>query len=329
MSDILDNPGPLAHLSKDQRDRKQSAYGRWLGFAADGNSTNTGASGVDLLTPDRLRAYIDILKTLFAPYTVAGYLTDLDFVVRAFRTGRQFEFLRIAATNLRRQGRPARDKRPRLRPSVELYQLGLDLIRSADNQRTAFNAAETFRDGLMIALLAARPIRLKNLASIEIDRHLSLHGDDYWLTFPAREIKTRRHLEFPLPAELSIAMDRYLVSHRPILTARTGRWNRGAHSGLWVSAHGSKLHADRIYQRICDLTRERFGRSINPHLFRDAAATSIAIEDPSHVGIVTTILGHSNTETAQTYYNQASSLEAARSHQAVIQRFRSLKIGRG
>ena len=30
---------------------------------------------------------------------------------------------------------------------------------------------------------------------------------------------------------------------------------------------------------------DRFGHALNPHLFRDCAATSIAIEDPDHVRI--------------------------------------------
>jgi integrase/recombinase XerD len=327
-TDLFNSPNPLTLFSKDQLAKKQTAYGRWLGFVIDDISAAPGASGLDHITPNNVTAFINKLKSLFAPYTVAGYVTDLNTVVRAFEPVGDLNFLSIAATNLRRQGCRISDKRSRLRPASKLYQLGLDLMRSAGSQRTAIAAAVEFRDGLMIALLAARPIRISNLASIEIDRHLGRHGSDYWLAFPAAEMKKRRHLEFPLPTELSLAMEQYLTEHRPILAAKSGFWKRGEHSGLWVSAHGSKLHKDRIYHRIIDRTRKRFGRSINPHLFRDAAATSIAIEDPSHVGIITTILGHSNTKTAETYYNQAGSLEAARSHQAIVTLLRTQSVGK-
>jgi hypothetical protein len=70
-------------------------------------------------------------------------------------------------------------------------------------------------------------------------------------------------------------------------------------------------------------TRARFGHPVNPHMFRDAAATSIAIEDPAHVGMVAAILGHTNPQTAERFYNQAGSLEAGRCLQAVIQSSRS------
>jgi integrase/recombinase XerD len=326
-NDIFDNPSRLANLSPVQLAKRQSAYGRWLGFVADVLQAADGISGLDYITPNNVTAFIHKLQSLFASYTVAQYVTDLSTVVDTFRP-KAFEYLKIAATNMRRAGRRSSDKRPRLRPASELYQLGLDLMHSAENQRSTLQAAALFRDGLMIALLAARPIRLFNLASIDIDKHLTRHGHDYWLTFPARETKTDRHLEFPLPAELSVAVDQYLTTHRPVLAAKSGFWKGGEHSGLWVSARGSKLCADVIYKRICDRTFARFGHSINPHLFRDCAATSVAIEDPDHVGIVAAILGHSTMRTAETYYNQATSLQAARSHQDVIQSLRKQSVGR-
>ena len=51
---------------------------------------------------------------------------------------------------------------------------------------------------------------------------------------------------------------------------------------------------------------------IHPHLFRDAATTSIAIDDPKHIGIASRLLGHRNQSTTELYYNQARSIEASR-----------------
>ena len=67
-----------------------------------------------------------------------------------------------------------------------------------------------------------------------------------------------------------------------------------------------------IYTRIVARTREGLGQAINPHLFRDCAATSIAIEDPAHVGIASRLLGHRTASTTERYYNQARSVEASR-----------------
>jgi integrase len=66
-----------------------------------------------------------------------------------------------------------------------------------------------------------------------------------------------------------------------------------------------------IYDRIVKVTRAELGRSVNPHLFRDCVATSIAIDDPDHVRIVAPLLGHRTLATSERHYNQARTREAA------------------
>ena len=70
-----------------------------------------------------------------------------------------------------------------------------------------------------------------------------------------------------------------------------------------------------IYDVFTRRTAAAFGQSINPHLFRDCAATSIAIDDPAHVRIASQILGHRSTATTEQYYNQAQAIDAARRYQ--------------
>ena len=73
-----------------------------------------------------------------------------------------------------------------------------------------------------------------------------------------------------------------------------------------------------IYDRICKHTKEAFGAAINPHLFRDAAATTLAIEDPEHVRVAAPLLGHRTFATTEKYYQQAKSLEAHRVYVEVL-----------
>ena len=51
---------------------------------------------------------------------------------------------------------------------------------------------------------------------------------------------------------------------------------------------------------------------------RDAAATTIAIEDPRHVRDARLVLGHASLATTERHYNQARSLEASRRHHAML-----------
>jgi integrase/recombinase XerD len=70
-------------------------------------------------------------------------------------------------------------------------------------------------------------------------------------------------------------------------------------------------------------TKEAFGAPINLHLFRDCAATGIAIAAPERIEIVTAILGHTTIKTSERHYNQARSIEAGRRYHQTIAALRS------
>jgi integrase/recombinase XerD len=129
---------------------------------------------------------------------------------------------------------------------------------------------------------------------------------------PPEETKTREPIEVPWPEALTAALTTYLDTYRPILYRLRNRWTRPVGVALWVSTHGSPMCQTAVYETIVGRTGTAFGRPINPHLFRDCAATSIAIEDPEHVRIASQILGHRSASTTERYYNQARTIEAAR-----------------
>ena len=77
-----------------------------------------------------------------------------------------------------------------------------------------------------------------------------------------------------------------------------------------------------IYDRIVARTRVAFEKPINPHFFRDVAATTVAHADPKRVRITAQVLGHSTFATTERYYMQAMMVEANRRRQASILRLR-------
>ena len=170
----------------------------------------------------------------------------------------------------------------------------------------------------------ARPLRRRNFARIEIGRHLVRQGDAYWLRFDGNETKTGEPIEVPFPDALVPQLERYLLEYRPFLLQRDTRRKRRCDPSadrdrvLWISVTGSAMTEIGIYFCISKLTRARFGHVIGPHLVRDAAATSIAIEDPEHVHVTKSILGHTTLRTSERYYVHAQSLEASRRYQQRI-----------
>jgi integrase len=73
-----------------------------------------------------------------------------------------------------------------------------------------------------------------------------------------------------------------------------------------------------VHNRFRRHTRAAFGIAVSPHLFRDSAATAVAVEGPAHVRAIMPILGHSTLATSEKHYNQARSLDASRRHIRII-----------
>jgi hypothetical protein len=63
--------------------------------------------------------------------------------------------------------------------------------------------------------------------------------------------------------------------------------------------------------RIKERTSKAFGVATTPHRFRDAGATTVAIERPAEMNMALALLGNRNANTIEAHYNMATSLEAA------------------
>jgi integrase len=175
----------------------------------------------------------------------------------------------------------------------------------------------------MIALLAYRPMmRLKNLASMRLGQQLLKHQNCWWLVFGSDEMKAQRPYEAPFPAALIPALETYLERHCPVLLAGESGKVCAEIDAFWVSEAGTMLETGALARRIVRHTKVAFGASVSPHLFRDAAATSVAVEDPKHVRDVHHLLGNSFA-TAEKHYNQAQALQASRRHQAMLANLRN------
>ncbi len=311
--DIFDGRGPAAHWSAGSRRSIASGYGRWIGYLMEVEADAVALAPAERVTPARVGRIIDALRLTITPAGVHNYVKHLYDAIRMMAPGRDWRWLHETARRLRRLVVP-RNKRPRLVAVDRLWRLGVDLMlrADADEELTPRDRAIQFRDGLMIALLAARPVRRRNLAGIRLGKNLVTVGDVYVLAFAADETKNHQPLEFPLPAALAPMIDRYLALHRPQI--------RGAatHDGLWASAKGVQMVHETVYARVCKRTRAAFGHEINLHLFRDAMATTLAIEDPAHVGVTKDVLGHSRLDTTERYYNQARAIEAGRAYQRTV-----------
>jgi site-specific recombinase XerD len=175
--------------------------------------------------------------------------------------------------------------------------------------------AMDYRDGLMIAFLALCPLRVANLAAMQIGKQLDLASGNPRIVFAASEMKGKQALEFDFPAELEAALAFYLRHVHPMLC-------EGAQLGapLWPSLHKGKrqMTAHGIYTRIVHITAAHLAHPVTPHMFRDAAATFIAEMTPERAMMAAAVLQHRQLETTMRSYIHGQQHLAARKYHAAI-----------
>jgi integrase len=316
--DVLEDGGELSRRSEFTIRHITTAYGRYLTWLERGGLLDARTSPADRITPAWVRDYIAALERDNATSTIINRITGLALAAKVMNPRQNLSWISRLAAYVRARHQPARPKRHRLAGSGVLFDLGLELMTRAQCEKAGRRRLITYRDGLLIALLAARPLRIRNLAGLTLDRHVARRGGAWWIEIQAVETKTGGPIEVPWPQGLAIHLEYYLSEIRPVLAARRGRWMRPAGDALWLSTDGSPMSIKAIYDRVIINTRAALGRSINPHLFRDCAATSVAIDDPVHVGIASQLLGHRGCSTTERHYNQARGVEACRQFQVFL-----------
>ena len=306
--DILDGTiGTGYHWSDDTRGKYRKGYGRWLTHLyISGNYVDTEMPS-ERITVDRVRGYVSELDTQIAEWTKWGRLAELLAVAKAFAPNQDWAWLRGLVRFLETNSHDSKNKLPRLRPAGEIAAWGYDRMESIIIDPPNRDPASKYRDALMITLLINCPtMRLRNLAMIEIGNHLIVLEDGYRLAFARHETKTRTPMTIPVPASLWPYIDHYIEVVRPQLLPINNT------KRLWITKYQKPMKGKTIYDRITKTTKKAFGISINPHLFRDCAVTTVAIEDPTHIGIAAPILGHTDPRTTEEHYIQANALVAGR-----------------
>jgi len=306
---MLDESGLAAHWSENTAKPVMAAYGRYLAFLQRTGALDPLANPSARTTPERIVAFVKELQATLAPVTVAGCLRDLSQVLRVMEPGCDRASLKKVVTRLARAAKASQDKASRLVEPALALEAGL-----AEMERVALAPAENeviqatrVRDGLILALLAARPVRLSNLAALRLDHDMIKRDGAWWVDIRAEDNKTGQAQWMPLPAILTMPMDVYLSTYRPRLL-------RGSNDDhVWISLqsrHAMSSHT--IYCNIVELTAHLFGHPVNPHLFRDSAMTALAIHAPGQVRAGARLLGHRSLATNERHYNHADQTTAVR-----------------
>jgi len=168
-------------------------------------------------------------------------------------------------------------------------------------------------------------VRIQNLASIDLGRHLLEVGSrgnrTVHLRFPAAEVKNANDLEFPLMQESVELLEIYVADFRPLLTA-------GPSPLLFPGklAHQHKGNG-ALSSQIKELVHAYTRLDMPAHRFRHAAAKIYLDRHPGEYELIRQLLGHKDIQTTIAFYAGAESASAARYYTRTILEIRAGSLG--
>jgi integrase len=310
----LDDGGLAAGWSAKTVRQTEKGYGLWLGCLARHGRLDPDAAPGARLNRQTLTLFGRELLARVAPQTAASRVRDLSVMIRVLDPDADRSLVRRMQATLVRRAPPSRAKRERMIAPALLFAAGLARMDRVEHEQHRKHDVRNvrYRDGLMLAILAARAFRLGNLAQMRVGQHIAKVDGVYVCSFAAAETKNRRELVEPLPVALTPYIDRYLAEVRPALL-------RGhASDAFWVSTYRGALSEQSVYTKVCAATEEELGIKLSPHLFRDALATGIATSDPEHIRIASRLLGHADPRTTERHYIHAQAVAASRRYNKVV-----------
>ena len=328
-------PNAASKWREDSIDKTRKGNGIWLSWfmrrSGLPHHVFLASRPEDLVTRDHVQMYVDDMSSSSSSMTVYNHIQELyDTItnITPHLPKTDWIWLKAAWQNLRNEATPVRNKLPALKEANQLEALGIKLMHEAKmapgrNYRrkeglTDLQRAQMYRDGLMVALLIRRPFRIKNFYSLSIGTNFRIEDAGITFDFQACEMKGKRSMTVPFPANLLPHLKRYIDNYRPILLGTSAKSTNEPTDALWVSRDGTALTQGPLRVAIYKRTEQEFGVRIPPHWFRDAAVTTLIRDKPESAKLTGAILGHTDHTIVQKHYNQSQMIDASRRHYQTI-----------
>jgi integrase len=315
-SQRLKRGGAGSHLKLITLSDLERRYGYFLDFINRRGLLDPNKAAGGHVTPENVDTYLEELTVRVGSVTVQGSICKLRRACELVDPTCDMSWLADIEKDLALVMRP-RSKADRWVLTEVLVEAGLTLIAEAENSRkmSKLGQARQIRNGLMVAMLAMHPIRLKNFSALEIGRNFVEIKGSWWIVLSASETKEGRPDERRIDDLLQPALDRYLKKYRPIL-AEADQLT----TALWLSSNdGASMSYAGVERVLTETTRITVGIAVSPHLFRTAIASSAAIHGGANPHLASALLHHTDAHVTEAHYNRASSISAGESLRSIIQ----------
>ncbi len=185
----------------------------------------------------------------------------------------------------------------------------------ATNRTTALSAMHA----VALSILLSCPMRMANLASLDLDRHLTSYRTGshtmYSIRIEGADVKNHEPIEIQLSGANSAILHRYITKFRNVVTE--------AQSTALFPTKGDGLPRapGNLSGELTALVYRETGLVINPHLFRHFAAKIYLDANPGHYETVRQLLRHKNVQTTINFYSELTCQHAHDSYSAVLNKF--------
>lgn len=279
---------PASRLSAATLKKTAEGYGRWLGFLRYQGWLDPAEAPGDRVTQERLAAFFEVMVELGnRGYTIAGRFDELRDALELLEPGRCFRHVTHPGGRPLREVLDLRSRPQEIHHPADLLAWGVELMQGA-LKRSARRRQVQLRDGLLIATLAFRGLRLRSVLSLALGQSVWRdHETGLWrLELEAEDVKNERFISAQLPQLLGPWIDRYVAVERAELL--------GEHrsEAFWINWGGEPLGKAGLDKRIRWLSAKRFGagRAFGTHRFRHCIATTAPLLMPDQPGLAAALL---------------------------------------
>lgn len=169
---------------------------------------------------------------------------------------------------------------------------------------------------LAIELLIVAPVRIKNLTTLQVDRHIvhSRRGaySVVHLVIAGDEVKNGMPVEFALPKASAEFLNLYLQTYRPRISAVPSPW-------LFPNAAGGQRHIEAFGRQLSAVIKRHTGLKHNPHLSRHLSVKFILDARPEGIETARLMLGHKSLRTTIRAYSEGKTAAAHKQYEALIE----------
>ena len=189
---------------------------------------------------------------------------------------------------------------------ISLPNVLMQQARSAKDH-APIKAAVSAQLAVAVGILTVAPIRVCNLANIELGQNLIKPGGPntpYWLVFPHYDVKNRVDLNFRFDQRLTDLIDEYVHEFRPALL-------RGTNASWLFPGEGGQPKDKLLFSKqITERIQKATGLRLTVHQFRHAGAAFYLKHRPGDYETVRRLLGHRDLQTTIRFYCGLETMQA-------------------